>query len=192
MPKAKILIETRRDSPCRYYDVTTKTQLGLACIAILRQDLNDGLHDPGPEPVKPHAVEEYSPCMATSEKTRRSLQWAEYYRKACVYEQALDRFNQAVAFVDDRNNAYMDIADQVFEFMQTLPSGAGLSMLDLHDPYAIELKRLRAAVSGTCCHVCGGTWIGDGHTTVRHCENAEFEDYQYVEPDAQPIPCRIF
>lgn len=181
MDKTKILIETRRDSPCRYYDVTTKTQLGLACIAILRQDLNDGLHDPGPKPGIIYTLGDYPDFMR-----QRDIQLK------CAYKQALARFNQAVAFVDASNSAYMDIADQVFEFMQTLPSGASLSMLDLHDPYAIELKRLQAAVSGTCCHVCGGTWIGDGYTTVRHCENAEFEDYQYSAPDAQPIPCRIF
>lgn len=181
MAKTKILIETRGDSPCRYYDVTTNTQLGLACITILRQDLNDGLHDPGPKPAMIYTLGDYPDAMR-----QRNIQLE------CAYKQALARFNQAVAFVDDKTAAYMDIADQVFEFMQTLPGGASLSMLDLHDPYELEMKRLRAAASGTCCHVCGSTWSGDGHTTVLHCENAEFDDYRDVEPDAQPIPCRIF
>jgi len=37
------------------------------------------------------------------------------------------------------------------------------------------------------CKTCGGTMIGDGHTTVRHCEYADVP--MDVEPDAGPIYC---
>lgn len=37
------------------------------------------------------------------------------------------------------------------------------------------------------CLVCGGTLLGDGYTTVRHCENADVP--MDVEPDAPIIYC---
>lgn len=39
------------------------------------------------------------------------------------------------------------------------------------------------------CKTCGGTMIGDGVHTVRHCENALESAYWEVEPDAGPIYC---
>lgn len=37
------------------------------------------------------------------------------------------------------------------------------------------------------CSVCGGKFVGDGYTTVQHCENVDPPDY--IEPDAPPIEC---
>lgn len=45
-------------------------------------------------------------------------------------------------------------------------------------------------VSPTCCPNCGGTFLGDGYQTVRHCENADDEAYFGVEPDAGIVLCR--
>ena len=39
------------------------------------------------------------------------------------------------------------------------------------------------------CIVCGGTMVGDGHTTVLHCENASYDDVYDKEPDASPVYC---
>jgi hypothetical protein len=36
------------------------------------------------------------------------------------------------------------------------------------------------------CPICGGTMVGDGHTTLRHCEFARDEDIEGKEPDAGP------
>jgi len=38
------------------------------------------------------------------------------------------------------------------------------------------------------CPSCGGTMVGDGHTMVLHCENAE-ADISTMEPDAAPVYC---
>ncbi len=37
------------------------------------------------------------------------------------------------------------------------------------------------------CPKCGGTMVGDGFSTVRHCEFSD--DFFDVEPDAEPILC---
>jgi len=42
-----------------------------------------------------------------------------------------------------------------------------------------------------CCVKCGGDMVGDGYTTVTHCEYAEEEFYEYHEPDAGPIFCNF-
>jgi len=39
------------------------------------------------------------------------------------------------------------------------------------------------------CPDCGGTLIGDGYTTVVHCENAEPSKYWDLEADASPVFC---
>ena len=39
------------------------------------------------------------------------------------------------------------------------------------------------------CDKCGGTMIGDGYTSVMHCEFAEEETYEFHEPDANPVEC---
>ncbi len=41
------------------------------------------------------------------------------------------------------------------------------------------------------CPNCGGTIIGDGYTTVRHCENSESEHIWDSEPDASVILCDL-
>lgn len=41
--------------------------------------------------------------------------------------------------------------------------------------------------TGNCCPKCGGTLLGDGYTTVVHCEYVK--DIGDVEPDASPIYC---
>ncbi len=37
------------------------------------------------------------------------------------------------------------------------------------------------------CPNCGGTMIGDGYTSVRHCENVDVPED--LEPDAPPVYC---
>lgn len=39
------------------------------------------------------------------------------------------------------------------------------------------------------CPTCGGAMIGDGHTTVRHCENVDIGPDSGVEADAGPLHC---
>lgn len=39
------------------------------------------------------------------------------------------------------------------------------------------------------CSKCGGDMIGDGYTTVSHCENADEDKYWNHEPDANPVEC---
>ena len=43
----------------------------------------------------------------------------------------------------------------------------------------------------TTCPNCGGTLIGDGYKSVVRCEFAEYEDYEFHEPDANPVYCRF-
>jgi len=40
-----------------------------------------------------------------------------------------------------------------------------------------------------CCKNCGGTMIGDGYTTILHCEFADEELYRDKEPDTSPVYC---
>jgi uncharacterized protein (DUF983 family) len=40
------------------------------------------------------------------------------------------------------------------------------------------------------CPRCGGSMLGDGFGTVRHCENADQDDYWHSEPDADPVLCK--
>ena len=39
------------------------------------------------------------------------------------------------------------------------------------------------------CIKCGGDMLGDGFSTVLRCEYAEEEQYEYSEPDANPVWC---
>ena len=39
------------------------------------------------------------------------------------------------------------------------------------------------------CPWCGGSMIGDGYTSVIHCEFANTDDYWDCEPDAGPVWC---
>ena len=39
------------------------------------------------------------------------------------------------------------------------------------------------------CKKCGGTMIGDGYTSVLHCEFTEEDTYDSLEPDACPVYC---
>lgn len=39
------------------------------------------------------------------------------------------------------------------------------------------------------CSKCGGEMIGDGYTSVFHCENADESTYEFHEPDADPVEC---
>jgi hypothetical protein len=41
------------------------------------------------------------------------------------------------------------------------------------------------------CPKCGGDIIGDGYTSVMHCEYAEDSEYEYHEPDANPVWCNF-
>ncbi len=41
----------------------------------------------------------------------------------------------------------------------------------------------------TTCPECGGDLIGDGYTTVIHCEYTEEEVYYYAAPDEGPFYC---
>lgn len=40
------------------------------------------------------------------------------------------------------------------------------------------------------CRNCGGTMVGDGYTTVYHCEFVDTSG-MYLEPDAGPIYCEV-
>lgn len=40
------------------------------------------------------------------------------------------------------------------------------------------------------CSICGGDIIGDGYTSVQHCENANEQDYEYAAPDEGPFCCK--
>ena len=39
------------------------------------------------------------------------------------------------------------------------------------------------------CPICGGSMVGDGHTTLRHCEFARDEDCEGKESEAGPVYC---
>lgn len=39
------------------------------------------------------------------------------------------------------------------------------------------------------CPDCGGTIVGDGYTTVLHCENVDIEIWRDFEPDTDPVYC---
>ena len=39
------------------------------------------------------------------------------------------------------------------------------------------------------CDKCNGDMIGDGYTTVMHCEYADEGKLMYLEPDASPVLC---
>lgn len=39
------------------------------------------------------------------------------------------------------------------------------------------------------CPRCGGALIGDGYSSVIHCEFADDDQLNSVEPDANPIYC---
>lgn len=41
------------------------------------------------------------------------------------------------------------------------------------------------------CPRCGGSLIGDGYTTVLHCESTDLETVWNAEPDARPIYCDL-
>ena len=38
---------------------------------------------------------------------------------------------------------------------------------------------------------CGGDMVGNGYTTVSHCEYADEVDYEFCEPDAHPVHCNF-
>ena len=39
------------------------------------------------------------------------------------------------------------------------------------------------------CSKCNGELVGDGYTTVMHCENADENQYYGKEPDAEVVEC---
>jgi len=39
------------------------------------------------------------------------------------------------------------------------------------------------------CIKCNGTMVGDGYTSVLHCEHATEDSYEYHEADASPVYC---
>lgn len=41
----------------------------------------------------------------------------------------------------------------------------------------------------SCCPRCGGTMVGDGYTTVEHCEFAELPEG--IEADGGPVYCNF-
>ena len=41
------------------------------------------------------------------------------------------------------------------------------------------------------CINCGGDMIGDGYTYIMHCEYANESDYEFHEPDADPVYCHF-
>lgn len=41
------------------------------------------------------------------------------------------------------------------------------------------------------CKNCGESYEGDGYKIPYHCPNSEDEDRDFVEPDANPIDCKL-
>ena len=41
----------------------------------------------------------------------------------------------------------------------------------------------------TNCKKCNGGMVGDGYTTVLHCEDADPDKVMCAEPDADPVLC---
>jgi hypothetical protein len=41
------------------------------------------------------------------------------------------------------------------------------------------------------CPNCGGDLIGDGYTSVIHCEYADDDEYAYAAPDEGPFLCNF-
>lgn len=39
------------------------------------------------------------------------------------------------------------------------------------------------------CIKCNGDMVGDGYTSVMHCEFASEDTYEFHEPDANPVHC---
>ena len=39
------------------------------------------------------------------------------------------------------------------------------------------------------CKNCGERMVGDGYSTTTHCPNADEAEYEYNEPDANPVHC---
>jgi hypothetical protein len=39
------------------------------------------------------------------------------------------------------------------------------------------------------CIDCGGEMIGDGYTTLSHCEYADIQGMDCMAPDEGPLPC---
>ncbi len=44
-------------------------------------------------------------------------------------------------------------------------------------------------MSNLTCLKCNGSMVGDGFTSVLHCEYADSSLYEYHEPDADPVYC---
>jgi hypothetical protein len=67
-----------------------------------------------------------------------------------------------------------------------------LRLMSMKEDLEMENEGLRTELremNGTCR--CGEPYEGDGYKTVLHCPNAHEDDYQYHEPDAQPVQCRV-
>lgn len=43
----------------------------------------------------------------------------------------------------------------------------------------------------SCCPFCGEHLLGDGFIQVLNCPNADYDWIQYVEPDANPVYCKL-
>ena len=41
------------------------------------------------------------------------------------------------------------------------------------------------------CKNCGESYEGDGYKIPYRCPNSEYEDWNSVEPDANPIDCKL-
>ena len=47
-------------------------------------------------------------------------------------------------------------------------------------------------ISQLVCPKCGGTILGDGYSTILHCEFADEEDYFDLAPDEKIVYCRFY
>ncbi len=68
-------------------------------------------------------------------------------------------------------------------------------MSKLPHPHAVRVRilnelRAKGDYMSNVCNKCGGELIGDGYTSVVHCENADEDMYCGLEPDANIVECR--
>lgn len=70
-----------------------------------------------------------------------------------------------------------------------LPGGAEPTLQAAQQAMAAYGEHLNGPDNGGVCQTCGGDLVGDGYSTVRHCENLDVIGEGY-EPDAGPLHCQ--
>jgi len=70
-----------------------------------------------------------------------------------------------------------------------LPGGAEPTLQAAQQAMAAYGESLNGPDNGGVCQTCGGDLVGDGYSTIRHCENLDVIGEGY-EPDAGPLHCQ--